>query len=141
VLGLALRVPTEDGYGDVLLATTGTGFLTRYLLRPTRNPAAAVYTSLFPYQTPSGPLLLAAFPTADRPTHFELAWSRLTGQWLPFAELDLTHSNEDDHDARIDFDPVLHVIPALEPYGWARRLREPSYAAARHARTVFKGVR
>ena len=55
ILGLAVRIPTELGqFGDVLLATTGTGLLGRYVLLPTRRSGLRAYTSLFPYKTPVG---------------------------------------------------------------------------------------
>ena len=136
VLGLALRIPEEShGYGDVLLATTGTGVPGRFLLRPVGHAQRAAYSSLFPYRTPIGPLVLAAFPTG-RSGLFELAWAPLLGRWRRFATLDLLHGAADAEgpDAPIAFDPVLNVIPGLEPYGWSRRLREASYAASRRAR-------
>jgi hypothetical protein len=44
--------PTQPGqFGDVLLATTGTGLLSRYVLLPTRRHGLRAYTSLFPYKT------------------------------------------------------------------------------------------
>ena len=49
ILGLALRIPTQPGsFGDVLLATTGTGLLGRYVLLPARRRGLRTYTSLFP---------------------------------------------------------------------------------------------
>jgi hypothetical protein len=64
ILGLALRIPTQPGqFGDVLLATTGTGHIGRYVLWQARRHGLRAYTSLFPYKTPTGPLLLAAIPS------------------------------------------------------------------------------
>jgi len=136
VLGLALRVPVgEGGYGDILLATTGTGTLGRFLLRLTRHPEQAAYSSLFPYRTTAGPLLLAAFPRSNRVGHFDMAWARPAGTWHPFATLEPCDTPQDRRaDAAISFDPVVNVIPGLEPYGWSQRLREYSYAASRRAR-------
>jgi len=46
--GLAVRVPCQDGsHGDLLLATTGTGPLGRFVLRPTRHPGRP-FGSLMP---------------------------------------------------------------------------------------------
>jgi hypothetical protein len=136
VLGFAMRVPVgTDRCGDVLLASTGTGALGRFLLRPARFEQQATYSSLFPYRTAAGPLLVAAFPNSDRPGHFELARARLTGTWIVFATLDLLDAPEDASDAAVPFDPILNLVPGLEPYEWSRRLREPSYAAARRSRT------
>ena len=93
ILGMALRIPTEPGhFGDVHLATTGTGHLGRYVLLPTRQHGLRAYTSLFPYRTSAGPLLLAAIPTADSPRQYELAYSRPAGPWLPFGTLEVTQT-------------------------------------------------
>jgi hypothetical protein len=135
ILGLALRIPTELGsFGDVLLATTGTGLLGRYVLLPARRHGLRAYTSLFPYRTLAGPFLLAAIPTAGSPRQYELAYSRLPGPWQPFATLDVTQTTYRGHDRDLSFDPVLNVVPGLETYDWAAQLRRFSYAASRRAR-------
>jgi len=136
VLGLALRIPTGPAsHGDLLFATTGTGALSRFLLRPTRaEPQASRYTTLLPYRTPSGPLLLAAQPAAAE-RHLELSWATPTGRWHPFAELTLPREpTGDEPEPLVSFDPMLNVIPGLVPYDWHRRLREYAYAGARQAR-------
>jgi len=135
ILGMALRIPTQPGqFGDVLLATTGTGLLSRYVLLPTRRHGLRAYTSLFPYKTLAGPLLLAAIPTADSPRQYELAYARPTGPWLPFGTLQVTQTIYRGHDLDLSFDPVLNVVPGLETYHWAAQLRRFSYAASRRAR-------
>jgi hypothetical protein len=132
ILGMAVRVPVAGRReGDLLLATTGSGSLGRFVLRPARDPLGAAYTTLFPYRTPSGPLLLAAFPVTSAPPVFQLAWARGTGSWNAFATLEIGTAGVDS--AR-PFDPVGHLVPGLETYDWAARLREPSYAASRRAR-------
>jgi hypothetical protein len=133
ILGMAVRVPVAGGRGgDLLLATTGTGSLGRFLLRPARDPHEAAYTTLFPYRTRSGPLLLAAFPVTSAPPVFQLAWARGTGSWNAFATLEIRGAA--GIDSARPFDPVRHVVPGLETYDWAATLREPSYAASRRAR-------
>ena len=135
ILGMALRIATQPGqFGDVLLATTGTGLLGRYVLLPTRRYGLRAYTSLFPYRTLTGPLLLAAIPTAGSPRRYELAYARPTGPWLPFATLEITQTTYRGHDVDLSFDPVLNVVPGLETYDWAAQLRRFSYAASRRAR-------
>jgi hypothetical protein len=135
ILGIALRIPTEPGqFGDVLLATTGTRHIGRYVLLPTRRHGLRAYTSLFPYKTPAGPLLLAAIPTADSPQQYELAYARPTGPWLPFGTLEVTQTTYRGDDFDLSFDPVLNVVPGLETYDWAAQLRRFSYAASRRAR-------
>jgi hypothetical protein len=133
ILGLAVRVPVAAGrVGDVLLATTGTGTIGRFLLRPARDPHEAAYTSLLPYRTRSGPLVLAAFPVTSAPAVFQLAWARGTGPWHAFATLEI--DGRPGADSARPFDPVRNVLPGLETYDWAARLREPSYAASRRVR-------
>ena len=133
-LGLALRVPRHDGgHGDLLLATVGTGAVGRFFIRPTRH-LGRPYGSVMPYRSPSGPLLLAAFPLAEDATRFELACSGLRGAWLPFGVLEVESDWDDAPDAPLTFDPVLNQLPSLPSYGWAAQLRRFSYAASRRAR-------
>jgi hypothetical protein len=135
ILGLALRVPADHGqFGDVLLATTGTGTLGRYVLLPVRRHGVRAYTSLFPYRTVAGPLLLAVIPTAGSPRQFEIAYSRLTGPWVSFGTLEVTQKTHSGHDFDLSFDPILNVVPGLETYDWTAQLRRFSYAASRRAR-------
>jgi len=135
ILGLALRIPTQSGqFGDVLLATTGTGVLGRFVLWPARRHGVRAYTSLFPYRTPAGPLLLAAMPTPGNPQEYELAYSPLGGPWLSFGKLEVTQTTYRGDDLHLSFDPVLNVVPGLETYNWAAQLRRFSYAASRRAR-------
>ena len=135
ILGMALRIATQPGqFGDVLLATTGTGLLGRFVLLPTRRHGLRAYTSLFPYKTLAGPLLLAAIPTTGSPRQYELAYARPTGPWLPFGTLEVTQTTYRDQDLDLSFDPVLNVVPGLETYDWAAQLRRFSYAASRRAR-------
>jgi hypothetical protein len=135
ILGMALRIATSaEQFGDVLLATTGTGPLGRYVLLPARRHGLRAYTSLFPYRTVAGPLLLAAIPSPGSPRQYELAYSRPTGPWLPFGTLEITQTTYRGHDSDLSFDPVQNIVPGLETYDWAGQLRRFSYAASRRAR-------
>lgn len=137
VMGLALRVPLEDGgHGDLLLSTTGIGKVTRYLLRPVRR-AAASYTSLFPYRAAQGPLLLAAIAESKRETTFHLAWARPTGSWQRFGLLELPEPLPAG-DSALSFEPVAHPVPGLPSYRWAADLRRSPYAASRRARGIVE---
>lgn len=133
IFGLAVRVPREDGrHGDLLFASTGRGRLTRFTLTATRTPYGRPLTTLLPYRTPAGPVLLSAvFLDTSRA---ELAWAVRSGPWHPFAELVLAKSPGDQGDVPVSFDPVENVLPGLETYPWVRRLREPSYTTARRSR-------
>lgn len=130
--GLAVRVLTAEGDdGDLLFASTGWGRLGRFVLTFGAHPGARPLTTLLPYRTSSGPVLLGA--RALEPRTYELSWSRTAGEWHPFACL---HLNEDEApDQDISFDPVRHQLPGLEQYPWVVRLREPSYLTARRSRT------
>jgi hypothetical protein len=87
-----------------------------------------------PYRSPTGPLLLAAFPLTGDGTRFELACSTLRGAWSPFGFLDVQSDWAEAPDAPLAFDPVLNQLPGLASYGWAAQLRRFSYAASRRAR-------
>jgi hypothetical protein len=137
IFGLAMRVPTTSGHGDVLFATTGRGSLGRFLLLPGRSATSWTYTTLLPYRTRSGALLLAAEP--DGPDSFTLACARVRGPWRAFGHVVLNATSTsgatgDAENIGPAFDPVLNQIPGLSYYPWAARLREGSYRAARRSR-------
>jgi hypothetical protein len=87
-------------------------------------------TTLLPYETDSGPLLLAA--EASGTGSYGLSWARPGGDWRPFATLIVSPTPGTDE--TISFDPLLHQISGLRQYPAIRRLREPAYAAARGSR-------
>jgi hypothetical protein len=133
VHGLAVRVPTGDaGYGDLLFASTGLGRLTRFVLTCARSPYTRPMTTLLPYRTPAGPVLLSAV-FRDETTAL-LSWAVGVGAWHPFAELRLDVDPADEPDTPLSFDPVSSTLPGLATYDWVRRLRAPAYAAARRSR-------
>jgi hypothetical protein len=127
--GLALRVPTAHGYGDVLLASTGTGRATRFVLTAARRPGGRPMTTLLPYRTPAGPVLLAA--TEESPGRWALAVASPQGAWRRFATLTLSEAREESD---VSFDPVRNTVPGLEAPDWVCRLREPAYRTARRSR-------
>jgi hypothetical protein len=129
--GLALRVHTPDRYGDILFATTGRGRVGRFVLTASRHPRRRPLTTLLPYDTDSGPVLLSAEGIgADT---YELSWAHAAGDWQPFGVLRLSDQPAEDVD--ISFDPVLNQLPGLRQYAAVQRLREPSYLRARRSRT------
>ncbi len=134
IFGLAMRISVgPDRHGDVLFATTGRTVVGRFALLPRRRPTTGTYSTLIPYRTASGPLLLSARPGGDRT--FTLACARPAGAWRDFGELTLESSPTDDtDDVGPTFDPVLNQIPGLAYYPWAARLREGAYRAARQSR-------
>jgi hypothetical protein len=130
--GLAIRVPTADGgHGDLLFASTGWGRVTRFVLTASRHRFGRPMTTLLPYRTAAGPVVLGARATS--PETIELACAVGDGPWRHFADLRL--SEQDGGDGPVSFDPVLNTLPGLEQYGWVERLREPSYDEARARRS------
>lgn len=147
ILGLALRVTTETGPADVLLASTGMSWPGRLMLTVHRHASSSRLTSLMPYKGFRGPVLLAARPEAGgktlpaAPAAFRQAlaggtWSlglyyaRPAGRWIRFGTL-LLALDPEYADLGTRFDPLRNTLPGAGTYGWAARLREPSYEAAR----------
>ncbi|MCU1532177.1 MAG: hypothetical protein JWO49_1748 [Arthrobacter sp.] len=147
IVGLALRITTETGQADVLLASTPMSWPGRLLLTPHRNASNSKLTSLMPYKGANGPVLLAArtdqpgrrlpaTPDAFRQALGTGTWTlglyhaRPTGHWIRFGTLALT-LDPDKADTPTRFDPLARPLPGAETYKWTSRLRQPSYAAAR----------
>lgn len=147
IIGLALRVTTDLGPADVLLASTPMFWPGRLLLTAHRNASSSTPTSLMPYKGANGPVLLAARPeSAGRrlpaaPDAFRQAlgtgnWTlglyhaRPIGPWTRFGTLTLA-LDPDHTDTPARFDPLAHTLPGAGTYQWARLVRQPSYAAAR----------
>jgi hypothetical protein len=128
--GLAIRVPSADGPADLLLASTGWGRLGRFVLTFAREPESRPLTSLLPYRTASGPVLVGA--RALSPSGYALSWSPAGGEWRSFATLEL--SGEIATEEHVSFDPVVNQLPGLAQYPVVIRLREPSYTRARRSR-------
>jgi hypothetical protein len=127
VHGLAIRV-LRDPPGDLLLATTGRGVPARFLLTWHRAGHEHSFTSLLPYRTVHGPVVVGASRTHE--DDWELAWATPTSGWVSFARLEVGEPH-DDRD--VSFDPLRHELPGLGSYGWVRRLREPAYLTARRS--------
>jgi hypothetical protein len=128
--GLAVRVPVDAGHADLLLATTGLGRVTRFLLTFTRHPHGRPLTTLLPYRGPHGPILLAARPESD--LELELMWATPRGPWVSFGRLVLAATAGPD--VMVSFDPLVNPLPGLGNYEWVQSLREPAYGAARAER-------
>ncbi|RWZ64587.1 hypothetical protein ELQ92_07490 [Labedella populi] len=164
VWGLALRLrdgsdDTGGGLGDILVSSVGNlGVPWRFVPVPRLSPHGARFTTVMPYRSPDGPVLVGARTLAGAPASasargiaielartpwvMELMWATPTGRWRPFATVSLATARmgEDDPahaaDARVDspdvrFDPVLSPPPGAQTYGWTRALREPAYRVAR----------
>lgn len=135
VHGLALRVPVGDRHGDVLFASTGMGPITRFTLLAARRASRHPYSTLLPYRTPTGPLLLAAIPVDEQSSRFDLAAASPRGSWRTFGHLEIDDGSSDaTGDESVSFDPVTNQLPALGYYPWASQLREGAYRASRWSR-------
>jgi hypothetical protein len=131
VQGLALRVPLSTGrHADLLLASTGLGRLTRFALTPTRSRQGRPLTTLLPYRTATGPVVIAAQPSG--PLGYDLLWARPSGAWHVWGRL--TVAGQRGPDPVTSFDAVENEAPGLRNYDWVRRLREPAYREARRSR-------
>lgn len=140
--GLAIRMQRSDGTpADILLATTGLGPATRFVLMPSRSAFTNAYSTLIPYKTPRGPVLMAAIPRAPGARSLDLAIAAPRGSWIVFGVLEVDDP-QDEHgerlgsgDESISFDPVLNQLDDLDYYAWATQLREGAYQAARWSRS------
>jgi len=151
VNGVAIRLLDGRG-GDLLLSNTGAGRLSRYLLVPHRH-VGGVHTTIMPFATSAGPVLLRADLTgADDggararavdevrlPLTMTLSAASPRGPWRTFAHLTLTAPVGLTPDPPVAFDPLSEAIPGLGSYPWATALRGRSYAAARAVRGVTLG--
>jgi hypothetical protein len=138
IFGVAIRVPVAGGrHGDLLFASTGLGRISRFTLTASRSPYRRPLTTLLPYRTPAGPVVLAAVHLDERT--LDLSCATLTGAWRTFGRLRLDPGSPTTApDEPIAFDPLLNTLPGLENYGWVRRLREPSYLTARLSRSTTR---
>ncbi|GAB4100744.1 hypothetical protein [Sinomonas halotolerans] len=145
VIGLALRLDTDDGAADLLLASTGWRVPGRFALTMHRTAGAARLTSLMPYRGSNGPVLLGArtagtdpgAPGRFRPDarwDLELLWAAPRGSWQRCGTLRLApvlDAGGRVQDTPLRFDPLLNVLPGAGTYAWTRALREHSYRLAR----------
>ena len=135
IFGLALRVPTPGGaHGDLLLASTGLGRLTRFTLTVSRSPRRRPLTTLLPYRTPSGPVLIAAMHRDEHTIVLSWAWEAAAG--IGSRSFRSTAKGPSSVTPRFP-STLFYTLPGLENYGLVRRLREPSYSTARLSRRAL----
>src|SRR3954454_15461447 len=143
ILGLALRVTPSaaaapaSSTADVLFASTGWGLPGRFLLMPRLDIAGATMTTLMPYRGRRGPVLLGLRTRKLPPGSLAsgegvlgLYWAKPGGPWRECGELRL-HAGAGPADIPLRFDPLENQPHGAEAYEWTRRLRKPSYRAAR----------
>lgn len=132
VEGLAVRVEGA-GAGDVLLASTGTGRLTRHLLTVRRPGQHGPVTTLLPLESGRGRLLLRLDPVVTGegegpPTCYRLLVAAPGHPWHERGRLEVSWS---DLDCRRRHDPVGHPPEGTWAHPLWAHLRAPSYAASR----------
>ena len=125
--GLALRLPVEGGLADLLFAATGTGRWTQHVLLPHPSGARVPLTTLFPFESGAGPLVLGLFPDG---TGHDLRASVGSGPWRPLGRLTLEPLDVEDP-PELRFDPLRNTPPGLGTPPLIVRLRDPAYVAAR----------
>lgn len=130
--GLALRFTDGTGDHDLVLATTGSAPLLRHVFVPHRG-LRALYGSLLPYSTPTGPAMIAIRPTPD-PQELELLVARPLGPWSSFGRLLVDDVPPLSPHSALAFDPVRHPLPGMRWAPAVADLRERAYAAARLGR-------
>lgn len=85
VLGLAIRVTGPAGRPqDLLLSSAGRRPVLRHLLQPRRGIHGGGYTSVLPFLSPSGPVMIGAFPSG---TGFDLEVAGPARGWRRFGRL------------------------------------------------------
>lgn len=136
VQGLAVRWHGDGRAQDLLLASTGLGRLSRFLLVPRPHPWSGPASTLMPFLDADGrAVLVAAVPLPDGPrdggVDVLLLTARPGGPWHRAGRLVCPAVPGDADDPGLRFDPVLRVPGALCVPDWAARLRLPAYRRAR----------
>lgn len=142
VYGLAMRWVQGGEEIDLQLASTGIGVPGRFLLLPRLTPSRATLSSVVPYRTPRGPVMLCARTVPPRrlpgaleelrravdsePWTLRLSFASPGGRWHPFADVRLDSARATD-DAGLRFDIDRRPLPGAETYPSVQALRGPSY--------------
>jgi hypothetical protein len=125
--GLALRFPVDGRDADLLFAATGTGRWTQHVLAPHRSGAAVPLTTLLPFETGAGRVVLGLFPTG---VGYDLQVSLRSGPWRRLGRVSLAPLDVEDP-RELRFDPIRNTPPGLGIHPALVRLRDPAYVAAR----------
>ena len=124
--GLAIRIHADRPV-DILLASTGLGPLSRYVLAPGWSTTGRTMTSMFPVLVAGRPVLIAAVPGTDGGT-WALDHATPLGRWRPLGRLVVDSWEDDDED--LHFDPIGNRLPGSHYPRVLRALRDPSYPPA-----------
>ncbi len=142
VYGLGMRWVQGGEEIDLQLASTGIGVPGRFLLLPRLTPSRATLSSVVPYRTPRGPVMLCARTVPPRrlpgaleelrravdsePWTLRLSFASPRGRWHPFADVRLDSARATD-DPGLRFDIDRRPLPGAETYPSVQALRGPSY--------------
>ncbi|AEE45358.1 hypothetical protein [Cellulomonas fimi] len=133
VHGLAVRWERAGRPQALLLSSAGLGTVSRFVLALRRDVTSGPLTTLMPFRTPAGPVVLGAVVTrrVDGGLDVELRSAHARGRWHRWGavQLDPPHGPSVDSDVRVD--PVVHCPDGLATYPWAAAVRRPAYRAAR----------
>ncbi|WP_253874382.1 hypothetical protein [Promicromonospora umidemergens] len=143
VFGLALHWTAGGRSQDLLLAATGLGRVTRFLLAPRARPLEGGFGTLMPFQDLDGRPVLLAAAVADGRRRRGATTTSLAGTELvllsarpggPWRRLGLLRCGRPTGVETPRLDPVQNPPGALSTYPWAAALRAPAYRAARTGR-------
>lgn len=123
--GLAIRIHADRPV-DLLLASTGLGPLSRYVLTAGWSTTGRAMTSMFPVRVAGRLLLLAAIPGGDGGT-WTLQHATPLGNWRTLGRLVVDSWEDDDED--LHFDPIGNRLPGSHYPPVLAALRDPSYPA------------
>jgi hypothetical protein len=150
LLGVGLRVPTDDGVLDVLFGSVGRHDLDHMLLLPSSGWWSRPYSTILPYRIDGRPLVLGLTPPALTGDADPATVARAVAEHGPLAltvteqppgrrrrrvgTLTLDTARGDDDDATFSFDPILNHPTGVRPVRPLSRLRELAYTGSRRGR-------
>ena len=156
IAGLAFRMPPgafAASPWDVLLASAGSGLLTRVVLQPVTSWSGASFSSVMPLGYEGGVWWLRARMASgmdgaglsldtitDRigrgGVQFDVEQASGTGGFRPLARLSLDEViPTDDPASDVSFDPTLHCPPGVQLLpGWLTDFRRLAYRRSRRGR-------
>jgi len=147
-LGLAMRIAGEQ---DLLLASSSSAPVLRYVPSPARTFAGTTFSSLLPFEAGRGVALVGArvhhvrtsaddqlaeleAAAARAPVGVTLAIARLGPRWRRIARVDVAERVPDVEARAVAFDPWI-CDGGLVPWGRLNALRAPAYRGSRRGRT------
>jgi hypothetical protein len=155
IIGLALRIPPQAFAAtpwDILLASTGSGRLTRFALRPTTSWRTSM-TTLMPVKYDGQYWWVRAHMTSeigenglsldrisqllsDGGIEYELDQARGTDEFAPLANVRITEAWSGGLSSGVAFDPTIHSAPGvtLAPE-WLTHIRQRAYERSRRGRS------